>query len=187
MANSQMIVTYEQGGREALNIGYVSGDWSNSSELDQVAQNIYDNWAANIMPSLSDDCVLRSVELRDLDDVFIGNSAAGSGTPGGEAGNAEAINSALVITKSDGASRRDGRWYIPGVGNSRVSAGGNVDAAWAGNLALQFQVCQVNLNPVFNSFYMNRHKVGVGGFLYANITSFGFLSTIGSQRGRRDN
>lgn len=139
------------------------------------------------MPSLSDDCTLIGVECRDLDDIYIGNAGGGAGFPGGEAGNAESINTALVITKTDPTSRRQGRWFLPGVGNSRVSAGGLVDLPWAANIALQFQVSQQNLFPVFNSQMANRHKVGVGGFVYAPISSFGFLPVIGTQRGRRDN
>lgn len=188
MATAQFIVKYEQAGKEALNIGYVSGDWSNAVELAQVADNIYQNWGANIMPSLSVDCTLTGVECRDLTDVYVGNAGGGGGFPGGNPGTAEAISTALVITRTDGASRRQGRWFLPGVPSAEVNAAALVNLGWAANIAGQFQVSQLNLGPVFNSAMMNRHKIpNTNTFLYASIEGFGFLPIAGVQRDRRDN
>ena len=187
MAQGKFEVEYSLGGKDAYNIGYVITDAAAINEWQQVVDNISANWAANIMPSMSNDLTMVGVSLLEIDGVIAVDSQQGNGTIGGTVRPAESILSSVCITKADSTSRYKGRWFIPGVPDSEVSAGGVIGPAWGLNLSLQFQVSQTNLNPVFNSFLANRHSISglPGQFAYAAIESFGYVEYVAVQERRR--
>lgn len=190
MPTAEFIVRYDQENLNLLNTGFVIHDTPGVPSLQLIADNIAANWAANIMPSLSNQVTLGSVELLSLDGPEIAISNAGSGTDGGRTIAGLPVNNALVIQKFDPSSRRAGRWFIPGVPESEAGAGDQVNLPWANNLAQQFAASQANLAPVDNAVMANRHKIGEVApgspvYAYAPITGFGFLSRIGSQSRRR--
>lgn len=181
----QFTVSYTMDGKEALNVGYILTQAASQSDWQAVADNIAANWAANIMPSLSQQLTMGDVRLKDLDGPIEVIASPPAGTTGSQVGESESIMSAVVITKLDPSSRRKGRWFIPGIPVYNVTAGGTVNATWAFNLANQFQVSQVNLNPVFGSEFANRHVIGPGQVGFVGISSFGFSPTIGKMGRRR--
>lgn len=190
MPTAEFIVRYDQENLDILNTGYVIHDTPGVPSLQLIADNIAANWAANIMPSLSNQVTLGSVEVLSLDGPELAISNAGSGTDGSQAVPSLPVNNALVIQKFDPSSRRAGRWFIPGVPEDQAGGGDQVNLPWANNLALQFGASQANLAPVDNAVFANRHKVGEVApgspvYAYAPITGFGFLSRIGSQSRRR--
>lgn len=97
-------VPYTIGGKDALNVGYITTVATELAEWQDIVDNIASNWAANIMPSLSNDLEIGPVTLKDLDSPIEVNSGAITGTVGGQAVTSESILSALVITKSDSTS-----------------------------------------------------------------------------------
>lgn len=184
MASAQFNVNYLQGGKEAVNVGYVLGNWADSNELEQVAQAIFDAWGAFIMPNLSQECAVTGVEAFDTQDVYQGFSS-GTAIAGGVARPPENISSALLITKADQSSRRKGRWYIPGVPDNNTGAGGEIDPGWAANVVTSFIACDNAVQATFDAKFANRHKTSAVSTFIAPITTYGFRPFIGVQRGRR--
>lgn len=185
----QFTVSYTLDGKDALNVGYITTVATEISEWQQIVDNIAANWAANIMPSLSNDLSMGDVELKDLDSPITVIGQPPANTVGGTNSTAESILSAVVISKIDSTSRRKGRWFIPGVPVSQVSAGGTIGPVWGLNLAAQFQVSQVNLLPIFQTQMANRHVTvpipGATQEVFAPIESFSYSPTVGKQGRRR--
>lgn len=103
-----------------------------------LCNDIYDDVVTRLMPFTSSDLALNSVSMK------IGPTETGPSyeyievTEGGDAGLAVPANTALLVRKVTALGGRAGRGrlYWPGVRESRVDSGGNVD----GTFVTDFQV-----------------------------------------------
>ena len=189
MALAQFRIEYDQGGLAVLNTGFLRFNTDTQQGFEDAANILAANWAANILPSMSQDITMGDVILEEVDGVKIANSILGLGQPGSIARPSTPVNVAAVITRSDLSSRRKGRWFLPGVPDDKVDAGAAVDPAWYSNLRAQFDVTAANLAAQDQTEFMNRHNTAgpnnPPNYVYALVVAFGITSKIGSQSGRR--
>lgn len=190
MANAEWAIEYEQSGLPVFTTGFAITVGDTPQELSDFMQALMANWAANIMPSLSQDVVIIGSEIKSLDSAAAATVVTGAGTAGGQLEDSSPVNVCAVINRKDSSSRRDGRWFLPGVPESKVNGGATLDSAWYSNLVAQCAVVQANVISTLTGGLANRHKVGENPDLspiysYVEVQTFGGTGIVGSQSRRR--
>lgn len=136
--------------------GLVSGD----------AQKLWQAWVDHLAEGQSNECRLDKVVVNTLTGPIYEhvNQHAGEAIAA-----AAPINTALLVKKQTASTRR-GRWFIPGILESQIDAGGNVIGgaleAWTTFLAafhtdLQTKQLKMNVNQTVGGAVMARDVLGL--------------------------
>lgn len=187
MATAEFCVFYDYDGKDACNTGYVIHDALTIADFQAVANAVWTNWCANIMPSLVTAIETTQMTMKDVAGPWEANAVTASTKTGGNVGAGLPPNCAVAINRTDSSSRFKGRWFMPGIPETVVDNAGVVTAAFGSNLAAQFAVTNANILATFNARLANRHKVGAvpGSFAYVSVDSFSYIATVASQKQRR--
>jgi len=153
---------------------------------DDLASDLFTVWDDNIMPRLVSAISLSEVRTK-FGPVSTGPSGSFTGAGGGGAGGAGASSAVSMLvrkTTAFGGRAGTGRMYIPGLQESDIDAGGNVDSgalsAWTSSLsAFLSDLIVANAVPVL------LHGVGSPLTTPSFVTSFVADGTVATQRRRQ--
>lgn len=179
-------------GQEVNNILHFArvGGW-NAASLSQLATLVFGVWGNQVLPALSQDLTLETVNARDisLQDGVQQQSPAGPAVPGGINSPSLPGNVAFCITHRTGlvGRSRRGRTYVAGLAEQDVT--GNVLASGRANqIEAAFNALRATSNAqgfffcVVSRYTANQPRVA--GVTTPVTTSVARDQTVDSQRGR---
>jgi len=187
MATDEFCVFYDYAGKDACNTGFVIHQALTLADFQDVADALWENWCAQIMPNLVNTISTTALVLKDVDGPWETNGATAVSKVGGIVTPGLPPNCAVAINRTDSISRYKGRWFVPGISEGSVGNDGEVSATFGANLASQFTLVNTNMFSFSSAQIANRHAVSglPGQYVYVSVDSFSYIPYVTSQRNRR--